>query len=63
MNEHRELMLVEDVAREARAPVGTVRFWIATGKIRSIRLGRRRVVDRVDFERFVADAAAKTGRP
>lgn len=58
-----ELLLLEDVARVVRASLGTVRFWIATGKLRSFRLGRRRVVYRRELDRFIQDAAGRTGRP
>jgi excisionase family DNA binding protein len=48
------LLLVEEVASLARASVGTVRHWIATGKIASLRPGRRVLVRRSELERFIA---------
>jgi excisionase family DNA binding protein len=54
MSENSELLLLDDVARRCRAPVSTVRYWIAIGKLPSGRFGRRRVVRRDDLERFIA---------
>jgi excisionase family DNA binding protein len=54
-----ELLLLEEVARECRAPLASVRHWIASGRLRSIRPGRRRLVRREDLDRFLA--AGETG--
>lgn len=50
-------LLLEEVAEETRTALSTVRHWIATGKLPSTRPGRRRLVRRVDLERFLADSA------
>jgi excisionase family DNA binding protein len=50
----REFLLLDEVAREYRAPVASVRYWIASGRLRSIRPGRRRLVSREDLDRFLA---------
>jgi excisionase family DNA binding protein len=50
----REYLLLDEVARECRAPVASVRYWIASGRLRSIRPGRRRLVSRDDLDRFLA---------
>jgi excisionase family DNA binding protein len=55
----REFLLLDEVARECRAPVASVRYWIASGRLRSVRPGRRRLVSREDLERFIATG----GRP
>lgn len=52
-----DLLLIEEVAEICRAPIGTVRHWLRTHRLPSIRPGRRRLVRRVDLERFLADAA------
>jgi excisionase family DNA binding protein len=55
----REFQLLDEVARECRASVASVRYWIASGRLRSVRPGRRRLVSREDLERFIATG----GRP
>jgi excisionase family DNA binding protein len=55
----REFLLLDEVARECRASVASVRYWIASGRLRSVRPGRRRLVSREDLERFIATG----GRP
>lgn len=47
-------LLVEEVAEETRSPVSTVRHWIATGRLASVRPGRRRLVHRADLAAFIA---------
>lgn len=54
MISQRELYLLDEVARRCRVPISTVRHWIAVGKLRSGRFGRRRVVRAVDLDRFIA---------
>jgi excisionase family DNA binding protein len=46
-------LLVEEVAKLARAPVETVRAWIRSGRLPSVKPGRRRLVRRVDLEGFL----------
>jgi excisionase family DNA binding protein len=55
----REFLLLDEVARECRASVASVRYWIASGRLRSVRPGRRRLVSREDLDRFIATG----GRP
>jgi excisionase family DNA binding protein len=52
--EERFMLLIE-VARDARASISTVRHWLRTKRLPSIRPGRRRLVRRQDFERFMAE--------
>jgi excisionase family DNA binding protein len=54
------LLLLEEVARELRVSVSTVRHWIAVGKLPSVRPGRRRMVRRLELEAFVAGDALTT---
>ena len=47
------LLFLDEVAQETRASISTVRHWVSTGKLPSVRPGRRRMVRRADLERFV----------
>jgi excisionase family DNA binding protein len=51
-------LLLTECAEHARVPLSTVRHWIATGKLPSVRPGRRRMVRRADLDAFLAGAAA-----
>jgi excisionase family DNA binding protein len=53
-----EYLLLPEVAEACRAPLSSVRYWIAKGKLPSIRPGRRRLVHRQALERFLEDARA-----
>jgi len=57
-NKAKHFMFISEVAQECRAPVGSVREWLRKGRLRSFRLGRRRMVRREDLERFLASAIA-----
>ena len=48
-----QYLSVEDVAKIARVPVATVRGWIRTGRLPSVKPGWRRLVQRADIERFL----------
>lgn len=43
------LLTLEEAASIARAPIGSIRHWCATGRLASIRPGRRRLVKRADL--------------
>jgi excisionase family DNA binding protein len=62
MPDQERFMLVEEVAREARVSLSTVHHWLRTGRLRSVRPGRRRMIARADFERFVASLPSGTPR-
>jgi excisionase family DNA binding protein len=49
-----EYLLLEEIAEIARAPVDTVRAWIRSGRLPSVKPGRRRLVRRADLEHFLA---------
>jgi excisionase family DNA binding protein len=53
-----DLLLVEEVAREMRAPVATVWCWIRAGKLRASRPGRRLLIRRSDLDAFLAASPA-----
>lgn len=50
-------LLLTEIAEETRTPLSTVRHWIATGKLPSVRPGRRRLVRRVDLDAFLTPPA------
>jgi excisionase family DNA binding protein len=60
----REYLLLDEVARECRAPIASVRYWIASGRLRSVRPGRRRLVSREELDRFLGASTptSATGR-
>jgi len=59
----REFLLLEEVARECWASVASVRYWIASGRLRSVRPGRRRLVSREDLDRFIATGGRRPAVP
>lgn len=63
----RTFLYLDEVAQECRASISTVRHWIAVGRLRSVRPGRRLLVNREDLDSFI-DASltreiASGGRP
>lgn len=57
----RTFLYLDEVARECRTSVSTVRHWIAVGRLRSVRPGRRLLVTRDDLDSFI-DASARKPR-
>jgi len=51
-----QLLLVPEVAALARVSIGTVRYWIATGRLPSLRPGRRVMVRLTALQQFLANA-------
>jgi excisionase family DNA binding protein len=49
-------LFLEEVAEEARVSLSTVRHWISTGKLRSVKPGRRRMVAREDLDALLRGA-------
>ena len=49
-----EYLLLDEIAAIARASVDTVRRWIRSGQLPSVKPGRRRLVRRGDLDRFLA---------
>ena len=47
-------LLLTECADYARVAVSTIRHWITTGKLPSVRPGRRRMVRREDLDAFLA---------
>lgn len=52
-NDH-QYMLIAEVAQIARTSPDTVRAWLRSGRLPSVRPGRRRLIRRADFEQFMA---------
>lgn len=50
---------LDEVAEICRASLGSVRFWVRTGKLESVRPGRRRLVRRADLDRFLGGGARR----
>jgi excisionase family DNA binding protein len=56
-----DLLFLDEVATLTRAKsVSTVRHWLRTGKLASVRPGRRRLVRRRDLEEFLRRGASRT---
>ena len=53
-NTEHQYLLVTEVAELARASVDTVRGWLRSRRLPSVKPGRHRLVRRVDFEAFMA---------
>jgi excisionase family DNA binding protein len=51
------LLLIPEVAKQLRTTEATVRYWIATGKLASLRPGRRVLIRASEVERFLAEGA------
>ncbi len=49
-------LFIAEVARECRVANSTVRHWVSTRRLASVRFGRRRMVRRVDLDAFIANA-------
>ena len=45
---------IDELARHWRRSEHTVRWWLATGVLKSRKMGRRRVIDRDEVARFEA---------
>lgn len=54
-----EYMLIEEAAAFARTSSSTIRHWIRTGRLASVRPGRRRLVRRADLETFLSGAPVR----
>jgi excisionase family DNA binding protein len=48
-----EYLLVDEVATLARTSVGTVRAWLRSGRLPSVKPGRHRLVRKVDLDAFM----------
>jgi len=57
-----ELLTLEEVAEITRARLSCIRFWVRTGKLASLRPGRRVLVRRGVLEKFL-EASERIGTP
>lgn len=57
-----EFLFVEEVAEEMRVPVSCVRYWIRTGKLESLRPGRRVLVRRSALDLFIEHGERRSRR-
>jgi len=55
-------LLIEEVARELRASLPTVRNWIRLGKLTSYKIGKRRLIKKEDLEEFL-NRSRKEAKP
>jgi excisionase family DNA binding protein len=51
-----DLLFLEEVAELTRARMSCVRFWVRTGKLPSLRPGRRVMVRRSALEKFLSNS-------
>jgi excisionase family DNA binding protein len=49
-----DYLLLSEVAQIARTSVDSVRGWVRSGRLRSVKPGRRRLIRREELERFLA---------
>jgi excisionase family DNA binding protein len=54
-------LLLSECAAHARVPISTIRHWIAVGKLRSVRPGRRRMVRREDLDALLNGGSPTPG--
>jgi excisionase family DNA binding protein len=54
-------LTIDEVAERLRVGKRTVERWVAEGEIASVKMGRRRLVQETDLERYVR-LAQKRGR-
>jgi excisionase family DNA binding protein len=57
-----EWLLINEVAQIARVSPETVRFWIKTRRLPSVRPGRRRLIRRDALEAFLVSGGSKPAR-
>jgi excisionase family DNA binding protein len=48
-----DYLLLSEVAQIARTSVDSVRGWVRSGRLRSVKPGRRRLIRREDLEQFL----------
>ena len=54
-----KLYLLSEVADRTRTTIGTVRHWIRTGRLKTLKPGRRRLVPARELERFLRSTATE----
>jgi excisionase family DNA binding protein len=56
MTSRSDFLFVEEVARMCRTPASSVRYWLCTGRLASVKPGKRRLIRRDDLERFLRES-------
>ena len=59
----RTFLYLEEVARECRTSLSSVRVWISSGRLRATRPGRRLLISREDLELFLNSSVRGPKRP
>ncbi len=57
------LLDLREVSSELRVSYSTVRSLVTSGRLPTLRIGRRRLVSRASLEAFIAEAEGAMGRP
>lgn len=52
-----EWLTVEEIAKELRVPLDTVRFWIRSKKLKAFRPGKEYRVRRSDLDKFIQESS------
>jgi len=60
---HHDVLTLAEVASAMRAPLSTVRLWCSSGRLRSFRPGKRRLVRREDLAAFIEYTSSPAVRP
>jgi excisionase family DNA binding protein len=53
-----QFFYLREIAEYTRSPLATVRYWVATKKLPSVKFGRRRMVRASDLEAFVSASSS-----
>ncbi len=51
-----ELLTFQEVAGTCRASVATVKYWVAMGKMRVVKLGKHPLIEKEELIRFIGTA-------
>jgi excisionase family DNA binding protein len=55
-----QLFTIDEVATITHAPRSTVLYWIYSGRLATLKVGRRRLVQEVDLQRFLGISTPAT---
>lgn len=53
------LLTIDEVSTIARAPASSVSYWIYSGRLRALKVGRRRLVAENDLSEFLGLASER----
>jgi excisionase family DNA binding protein len=63
VTETRKLLSLEDVAEALSISIHMVRKWVAAGRIRSCKLGTRRLVPATEVDRLIQESINEKSQP